>query len=496
MLFTFVPGPTVQLDDVADSQYLQSVVEANPKNIVFSIPCPLVPEPVWKFMIEYLQTSVDSTLPFKVPTELLTDFALLADFFNISVKPVMYNLKNLNKEGMRTAYQWERLFKTAKRYKYFIPEHKLIELLDIKTQTIPGDLVWFMRCTWHERYGAHPERACIKYPCRSLQPLTYICPLFKTEYVKNGQCVVAGGALLYLMLPHRPMPSDVDVWVQNVDGLKFILNDMPPGVTYEQHGQVITAKGSSGIPLQLICSHDTPLQIIIKFDIDYVRCYHDGRNITFLPECLHAWNTRTIRYGVTNTRQARVFEARRKGFRVDPSLNALIEKSKRNKPNAERFKTTDINELSTHAWQKLDFLSYRGLSATDISRAVVDASFITYRDFRILKNAISFTLKNSTIISIPKLFLGECKLEMKHIDTEWKKLKDAFRSNFHTESCWYGGRYLRMYDTRIIDAKSRYPLPMHVLTSNTVVDLTIILYGACGRSPIVCISEIRCHKTV
>jgi len=155
----------------------------------------------------------------------------------------------------------------------------------------------------------------------------------------DSYCIWAGGSLI-LSLLHQPLlpRTDIDLWVFTDEKMTNILSDL--GKMY--HGWIYYIIQQSVVtvlidkacplptfnrPLQLIYSGENPrdiYKIIQKFDMDYVRCFHNGSTISYFPECLLAHKTLSVRYTHKLVRGDRIKKAQEKGFQMDEAKFELI----------------------------------------------------------------------------------------------------------------------------------------------------------------------------
>lgn len=148
----------------------------------------------------------------------------------------------------------------------------------------------------------------------------------------DSHCIWAGGSLI-LSLLHQPLlpRTDIDLWVFTDAKMTSILTDLEKmyqgWIYYIIQQSVVTVLIDKACPLptfnrplQLIYSGENPRDIyknIQKFDMDYVRCFHDGSLIYYFPECLLAHKTMSIRYTHKMIRSDRIKKAQEKGFQLD-----------------------------------------------------------------------------------------------------------------------------------------------------------------------------------
>lgn len=271
---------------------------------------------VWDFVLEFLRTGQLSNvfMPF------LLDYANISYALGLEDYDAMIeNLEHLPTYSLESEQDLENLDTVCDMYNYQLPEHVIINALhpDL-VLTNKQDLVWDMRTTWKHRFDHSYENTLHYLPAPNTHTLVGLCPLFQLQFLKPEKVVLAGGSLLYLMLPNIPRPSDIDIWVQNQAELNRILKLLPEGCLFEQYGSIINVSTKEcKIPLQLVCSTSSPFELIRDFDLDYLRCYYDGSSqVALLPECLLAWKTKTVTYCSANPRKSRLLKAAQKGFHI------------------------------------------------------------------------------------------------------------------------------------------------------------------------------------
>ena len=169
----------------------------------------------------------------------------------------------------------------------------------------------------------------------------------------DEECCWAGGSLIRAIfnLPWENK-ADIDLWVLSKDKIQHILQDLTrlfqDHIYIITHHSVITIlidtahKDCPNCLIQLIYVDDDQLiytrddnQIVMTthynndhkkslifrsigdFDIDYVRCFVDGKTLWKLPECVISHWTREIKHTTDTIYQDRVDKAIKKGFTVN-----------------------------------------------------------------------------------------------------------------------------------------------------------------------------------
>lgn len=150
--------------------------------------------------------------------------------------------------------------------------------------------------------------------------------------VKNlmsDNCVWAGGSLQMALDGHQiPETSDIDLWINDLPTVKVLMSRISSifdGKVYFVHNRsVITVYIDKSYkpdepkhPIQLIYIGDNENfynGVIGSFDMDYIRCFTDGKIIRYTAECKWSHITKRIRYTANSLNSNRIKKAEDRGF--------------------------------------------------------------------------------------------------------------------------------------------------------------------------------------
>jgi hypothetical protein len=177
--------------------------------------------------------------------------------------------------------------------------------------------------------------------------------------LKWNHYIIAGGFIHDLFSSQKRTPNDIDIFIKHEDGFKEILdyfhrnqslgsikiNIFPSMIEIEPENfsyrfQLINVLGLSN------------LDIINRFDMDFVKCYFDGTNIRVSPCCLTAWATTFISntHPIQKLKVNRIEKALNKGYSFSTEFqeNWLKLEFMLNKANSliSGFRST-IHKIST-----------------------------------------------------------------------------------------------------------------------------------------------------
>ena len=147
--------------------------------------------------------------------------------------------------------------------------------------------------------------------------------------------IIAGGAIVYSMNPWiATPPSDIDIFllVPNGEGASY---GQIAGLIAKQIGSCFKIESmrtygalleirAGGQTWQIIATQYTSVgELLLNFDMDYVRCAYYQGQLVVTPEAQRACETRTVSMVSRRIRSYRLQKARAKGFRCDPSLDLV-----------------------------------------------------------------------------------------------------------------------------------------------------------------------------
>lgn len=160
----------------------------------------------------------------------------------------------------------------------------------------------------------------------STQMTNWVC----IKKVLSDKCVWSGGSLQMALDAHRiPETSDLDLWINDLQTVKKItrhISDVYEGKVYFVHNRSIVTvyidksykPDEPKHPIQLIYVGDASnfYNTIRSFDMDYVRCFTNGKTINYTAECKQAHLTKQIRYTHKALSANRIHKAVERGFTI------------------------------------------------------------------------------------------------------------------------------------------------------------------------------------
>ena len=162
--------------------------------------------------------------------------------------------------------------------------------------------------------------------------------------------VIAGGFIHDIV--HGMEPNDIDIWIFTTNGFIELLSFFSKSYTdinYKIYPSVIEINSPDfKYPIQLINSinegddeeYKTKIwwghgetvagaaasRVISMFDMDYTRCFFDGKNTYVFTECLNAWSSKVIRDVISydHLRSSRILKAHKKGYQIEKKMASGI----------------------------------------------------------------------------------------------------------------------------------------------------------------------------
>lgn len=131
----------------------------------------------------------------------------------------------------------------------------------------------------------------------------------------------SGGVIATLFrLNKRLDNSDIDLWIFDKEALIRTLNYfyIPNETLFVVRKNVITViRGNINIQLIYI-PDDNMTNIVLKFDLPYVKCYYDGSELCTSEECIVSWATKTLyNYKYQHNSHSRLYKSYLKGYHLD-----------------------------------------------------------------------------------------------------------------------------------------------------------------------------------
>lgn len=243
--------------------------------------------------------------------------------------------------------------------------------------------------------------------------------IIKDELFKSENVIIAGGSVLNLILkkPRYYENSDIDIFIKNdKEILKNVLKYFENyDVSYELNKSVINIKINNIKKIFQIIFVDAEnnFDIIDSFDLDYCKCYYDGKNIYCSPDFLKSITYMTV---FTNSfdkynYEERITKAWMKGFNINSSNKILNElPNKEFKKQYIKFIEFIDDVIAFTLEDKLAKYYYTFEGHTSIIENPTDVTCLNYRKFaircHIIDNKAYFAIKDN-----------------KNIQKIWKKIR-------------------------------------------------------------------------
>jgi len=154
------------------------------------------------------------------------------------------------------------------------------------------------------------------------------------DFLNPHDCVIAGGAALYLGCPQSifPLCSDVDVYFFKKDNIPLFLDAIVKTgrlLFYDSYASktIITAIGKYGVRrIQIILTtYQNGQELVSDFDLPPVRCFYDGTLLHPTIAALYAWETKKcFRRCFVPTSEKRLKIMQHKGFEVSPPFDFVV----------------------------------------------------------------------------------------------------------------------------------------------------------------------------
>lgn len=178
---------------------------------------------------------------------------------------------------------------------------------------------------------------------KNLEEYTY--GLFDKSFVNtlnwdDGNMFIGGGSIVNILKEINSPWSDIDIWLYDSNKIELknklqeLLRRIYDNIGYRnEHNNIAVSVRNNVITLyvanykrniQIVLTESEPINCMNNFDMDYVKCIFDGKDLIATKSFLESFITNSVKDIDDNTRENRIIKALIKNYRIECNENVKL----------------------------------------------------------------------------------------------------------------------------------------------------------------------------